>query len=73
MRICSLSPSATDVALAIGLRDDLVAVTDQCEAVDDVPRVATTFVRQDAGSREIEELVSRRWVGGTPRRSHHMG
>jgi iron complex transport system substrate-binding protein len=31
MRICSLLPSATDIIVALGLRDDLVAVTHECD------------------------------------------
>lgn len=64
MRICSLSPSATEVVLALGLADKLVAVTDQCYGVDELPRVARSFVPTDASSREIEDMVSRhrsRW------------
>src|SRR5437867_11623510 len=31
MRICSLLPSATDIVLALGLGDQLVAVTHECD------------------------------------------
>lgn len=36
MRIASLLPSATEIALALGLRDDLVAVTFECDLPSDL-------------------------------------
>jgi len=31
MRICSLLPSATEIAFALGLGDDVVGVTHECD------------------------------------------
>ena len=31
MRICSLLPSATEIAFALGLRDEVVGVTHECD------------------------------------------
>lgn len=61
MRICSLLPSGTDIVLALGLGDQLVAVTHECEvppAVSPVPVVTRSPVDQTWRSRDIHQHVS---------------
>ena len=46
VRILSLSPAVTETLLALGLGQQVVAVTDYCHepaAVEDLPRVGTIF------------------------------
>src|SRR2546428_1752109 len=62
MRICSLLPSATDVVLALGLGDQLVAVTHECDlppGLREVPVITRSGVDQgQASSREIHNHVT---------------
>jgi iron complex transport system substrate-binding protein len=62
MRICSLLPSATDIVVALGLRDDLVAMTHECEVPPGAhPIPVITRSRLPAGtlsSRDIDKHVS---------------
>jgi iron complex transport system substrate-binding protein len=63
MRIVSLLPSATEIICAIGLRDQLVGVTHECDYppdVRDLPPVTKTLIPEDASSREIDTLVRER-------------
>ena len=51
MRIVSLLPSATEMICALGLRDQLVGVTHECdfpESVIALPRVTSTVIPHDA-------------------------
>jgi len=60
MRIVSLLPSATEMICALGLRDQLVGVTHECdfpESVVTLPRVTKTVIPHDAGSAQIDALV----------------
>src|SRR5712691_9613277 len=60
MRICSLLPSATDIVLALGLGDQLVAVTHECDlhpGLRKVPVITRSGVDQ-ASSREIHNHVT---------------
>lgn len=61
MRIVSLLPSATEIVYALGLGDDLAAVTDECDwppDVDEKPVVSRSALAPGlAGSREIDEAV----------------
>ena len=69
MRICSLLPSATEIVFALGLGDDLVAVTHEC---DHPPRVRDRAVvvgslldgRGDLSSAEIDRVVSENRAAG---------
>ena len=69
MRIASLLPSATEIVCAIGLQDELVAVTHECDwppSVLDKP-VVTRSVHDLAavGSREIHARVTASMHGGS--------
>lgn len=60
MRIVSLLPSATEILCLLGLRDQLVGVTHECDYPLDVaalPRVTRTLIPTDASSRDIDALV----------------
>jgi iron complex transport system substrate-binding protein len=59
-RIASLLPGATEIALALGLSESLVAVSHSCSfpgRVARLPRVTRTRIPTDAPSQEIDRLV----------------
>lgn len=63
MRIVSLLPSATEIVCLLGLKEQLVGVTHECDfpvEVLDLPKVTKTMIPHDAGSREIDVLVRER-------------
>ncbi|MEM9664694.1 MAG: cobalamin-binding protein [Bacteroidota bacterium] len=63
MRIVSLLPSATEIICALGLTDQLVGVTHECDyppAVQALPKVTHTRIPTDATSGEIDALVRER-------------
>jgi iron complex transport system substrate-binding protein len=63
MRIVSLLPSATEIVCALGLREQLVGVTHECDyppSVLDLPKVTRTLIPHDASSLDIDELVRER-------------
>lgn len=63
MRIVSLLPSATEMICALGLKDQLVGVTHECDFPDSVrglPKVTRTLIPTDAPSAEIDRLVRER-------------
>ncbi len=67
MRIASLLPSATEIVCALGLSEQLVAVTHECDwppLARDKPRVTHTRLPADASSREIDRLVREQRCGG---------
>lgn len=60
MRIATLLPSATEIVCALGLEDQLVAVSHSCSfpaAVRDLPRVTSTRVPYDQDSETIDAFV----------------
>jgi iron complex transport system substrate-binding protein len=60
MRIVSLLPSATEIICALGLEDQLVGVTHECDfpaSVLGLPKVTKTLIPTDASSGEIDALV----------------
>jgi iron complex transport system substrate-binding protein len=60
MRIVSLLPSATEIVCALGLEDQLVGVTHECDwpkSVLKLPKVTRTLIPTDASSAEIDALV----------------
>jgi iron complex transport system substrate-binding protein len=59
-RIASLLPGATEIALALGLEHQLVAVSHSCDfpgRVSSLPRVTRTRIPLDAPSGEIDRIV----------------
>src|ERR1043166_4339588 len=63
MRIVSLLPSATEIICALGLEDQLVGVTHECDwppLVLGLPKVTRTLIPYDATSGEIDRLVRER-------------
>ena len=63
MRIVSLLPSATEIVCEIGLGEQLVGVTHECDYppfVRDLPKVTKTLIPVDASSHEIDALVRER-------------
>src|SRR4051794_29826068 len=63
MRIVSLLPSATEIICELGLCDQLVGVTHECDfptLVTRLPKVTRTLIPHDAPSREIDALVRER-------------
>jgi iron complex transport system substrate-binding protein len=69
MRIVSLLPSATEMICALGLRNQLVGVTHECdfpESVIGLPKVTRTLIPAGAASAEIDRLVRERAKGKLP-------
>lgn len=63
MRIVSLLPSATEIVCCLGLRDQLVGVTHECDfplGVESLPKVTRTVIPHDATSGEIDAWVRER-------------
>jgi iron complex transport system substrate-binding protein len=63
MRIVSLLPSATEIVCALGLEDQLVGVTHECDYpafVTALPKVTRTLIPHDATSAGIDALVRER-------------
>lgn len=61
MRIVSLLPSATEIVCALGLRDQLVGVSHECDFPSDVvglPIVTEPKIDVDGDSRQIHEGVT---------------
>ncbi|QDT04935.1 corrinoid ABC transporter substrate-binding protein [Rubripirellula lacrimiformis] len=60
MRIVSLLPSATEMICGLGLRDQLVGVSHECDfpaSVAALPKVTRSFFPADATSAEIDQIV----------------
>ena len=63
MRIVSLLPSATEIICQLGLAEELVGVSHECDfppGVRDLPKVTRSLIAADASSREIDSLVRNR-------------
>jgi iron complex transport system substrate-binding protein len=63
MRIVSLLPSATEIVCQLGLGDQLVGVTHECDYpafVRRLPKVTRTLIPHDASSKDIDALVRER-------------
>ena len=76
MKIVSLLPSATEIVYALGLGDDLIGVTDECDYPPDAvtkPVVSRSALPQGRplSSREIDEAV--RGAHGRARAPLHPG
>lgn len=67
MRICSLLPSTTEIAFALGLGDAVVGVTHECDYPPEAKKkpvvVRCAFDAGAMGSGEIDRTVSRRLQG----------
>jgi iron complex transport system substrate-binding protein len=60
MRIVSLLPSATEIICILGLEEQLVGVTHECNYppfVHQLPKVTRTLIPTEASSAEIDRLV----------------
>jgi iron complex transport system substrate-binding protein len=62
MRICSLLPGATEIAFALGLGDDVVGVTHECDYPTEA-RQKPVVVRSLIDSNRMTSLEIDRWVG----------
>jgi len=69
MRICSLLPGATEVVAALGLDDDLVGISHECDYPPAVRRkpvmVKAVIDSERADSREIDRQVRETLAAGT--------
>ena len=66
VRIVSLLPSATEIVCSLGLGDQLVAVTHECDYppfVRGLPKATRTLIPKDAPSGEIDRLVREKLTG----------
>jgi len=60
MRIASLLASSTEILAGLGLADQIVAISHECDyppEITDRPRVTHTHIRTDAESRDIDTQV----------------
>jgi iron complex transport system substrate-binding protein len=67
MRIASLVPSATEMLFALGLGDDVVAVTHECDYPPEAgskPTLTRTVIPEGLGPAEIDEAVRERTSAG---------
>ncbi len=63
MRIVSLLPAATEIVCALGLEEQLVGVSHECDyprSVRDLPKVTRSLIPASAPSGEIDRLVRER-------------
>ncbi|MEL6531049.1 MAG: ABC transporter substrate-binding protein [Pseudomonadota bacterium] len=59
MRIVSLLPSATDIAVALGASDELVGVSHSCSGNwDHLPKLTSTWIDTKASAAEIDRQVT---------------
>ena len=75
MRIVSLLPSATEIICSLGLLNDLVGVTHECDypaEVLDLPKITKTVIPHNASSAEIDSLVRSRLESTTSLYSLNM-
>lgn len=67
MKIVSLLPSATEIVCLLGLGDQLVGVTHECDwppSVRELPKVTRTLIPLDSTSAAIDALVRERMATG---------
>ena len=60
MRIASLLPSATELCCSLGLRDQLVAISHECDhpsGLDDLPRITGSIIPHGLEQKEIDSIV----------------
>ena len=59
MRVVSLLPSATDIAVALGAKDELIGVSHSCTGDwDHLPKLTSTWIDTSASAFEIDRQVS---------------
>jgi iron complex transport system substrate-binding protein len=69
MRIASLVPSATETLFALGLGDQVVAVTHECDWPSEaasLPHLTRTVIPADLGPAEIDRVVRETVAAGRP-------
>ncbi len=69
MRIVSLLPAATEIVAALGLGDQLVGVSHECDFPADVarlPRLTASLLDQDLSPADIDAAVQRAALRGRP-------
>ena len=70
MRIASLVPSATEMLFALGLGDDVVGITHECdfpaEAAERSPHLTRTVIPEGLSAAEIDRAVRERTERGEP-------
>jgi len=69
MRIASLVPSATETLFALGLGDQVVAVTHECDwppEASSLPHLTRTVIPEGLGPAEIDRLVRETVGAGRP-------
>ncbi len=67
MRIVSLVPSATEMLFALGLGNDVIAVTHECDypaAAQELPRVTRDVLPEGLTSAQIDAAVKERTLAG---------
>ena len=67
MRIVSLLPSATEILFELGLGDDVVGVTFECDFPDEARTkriVSTSALPEDLTPAEIDAVVKERMAAG---------
>src|ERR1700734_2553299 len=67
MRIVSLVPSATEMLFALGLGDDVVAVTQECDfppAATELPRITRDKLPPGLTAAQIDAAVKERTLAG---------
>lgn len=68
MRICSFLPSTTEIVYALGLEDNLVGVTHECDyplGAKSKPKVIGSLIKhEELTSGEIDRLVSENYKAG---------
>ena len=72
MRICSLLPSATEIVFALGLDDDLVGVTHECDYPPEarrLPAVTASIIDHEGRSSGRD---SSPYLGGHPFGEQHL-
>ncbi len=69
MRIASLVPSATELLFAMGLGDEVVAVTHECDyplEARDLPQLTTSVIPADLPPADVDALVRGQMQEGKP-------
>jgi len=69
MRIVSLVPSATELLFALGLGDDLIAVTHECDhppVAQTLPRVTKDLLPEGLSPAEVDAAIKERTLDGKP-------